>query len=755
MLARLWLNLYKRTIKSIRIWWQVLRRRDVPVVLQMNALDCGAACLTMVFKYYGLDIDLFECSRHCGPGRDGLTALAIAKTAREFGLRVKAFTVEPKDIRYVQLPAIIHWKFNHYMVVEYWSSKAVHVIDPAYGRRKLKPDVFNQGFTGVILQLEPGVGFKQKHYSSRSSLFSYLGPILRLPSLSTTLFQIIAVSFMLLLFGLALPLFTKVLIDHIFAYEMHSLMPAMGLGLVFIVLIYMVMSYLRGSLLVYLQGRLDPQIMFNFFEHMLSLPLKFFQQRSTGDILMRLSSNVFIRQILTNQVISTMLDVTLLLGYFTILVLKAPTFAFVTSAIGLVQVAILLISSRWLRQITEQELMAGADSQSYIVEALRGISTLKASGAEDHAFNHWSNLFSRNLNLTLRKNHALAIIDSILTTLRTFAPMALLWFGGLKVLSHAMSLGAVLAYNSIAIAFLIPLSSLVSNFQQLQLIIAHIKRIRDVVECPPEQTVDPKRKKPKLTGAIQLKGVSFRYDKNSPLVLKNLSFSIPAGTKVAIVGPTGSGKTTLALLLLGLHIPTSGEILFDEHSLKELDLRYLRGHFGAVLQESFLFNGSIKQNISLCSADASLSEVIEAAKIAAIHDEIMQMPMGFETLVLESGQGLSGGQRQRLSIARAVVRKPRILLLDEATSHIDMYTEKKIDANLNAMYCTRIVIAHRLSTIRDADMIIVIRNGEIIEHGTHEQLFMQDGFYRDIAKSQDIHVDNGKNSRLVYVNHQH
>ncbi len=703
----------------------------------------------MVLRYYGLDIDLSECSEHCAPGRDGLTAHTIAKAAREFGLRVKAYTIEPKDIPYIRLPAIFHWRFNHYMVVEYWGSKAVHVIDPAYGRRKLKPDIFDQGFTGVILELEPGIGFKQNGHPAKSSLFSFLKPILRTPSLLPIMFQIMTVSFMLLLFGLALPLLTKILIDHIFVYEMHGLMTAVGLGLAFIIIIYLVMSYLRGSLLVYLQGRLDPQIMFNFFEHVLSLPLKFFQQRSTGDILMRLSSNVLIRQILTNQLVSALLDVFLLLGYFTILILKAPSFAYVTFTIGIIQVAIILISSRWLRWITEQELMTGADSQSYIVEALRGISTLKASGAEDRAFNHWSNLFCRNLNLTLRKNHTLAIIDSVLTTLRTFAPMVLLWFGGLKVLSHAMSLGAVLAYNSIAIAFLIPLGSLVSNYQQLQLIIAHIKRIRDVTDYPPEQIANPQRKKPKLTGAIQLKDICFRYDKNSPFVLKNLSFSISAGTKVAIVGPTGSGKTTLALLLLGLHAPTSGEIFYDKHSIKDLDLRHLRSQFGAVLQESFLFNGSVRQNVSLCDAEMPLSGIIKAVKISAIHDEIVQMPMGYETLVFEGGQGLSGGQRQRLSIARALINKPRVLLLDEATSHLDMHTEKLIDANLNTLSCTRIVIAHRLSTVRNADLILVIKNGEIIEHGSHEQLFHQHGFYADLVKSQDIHVEDEANAQLV------
>jgi ATP-binding cassette subfamily B protein len=743
---------FKKTIKTIHFWWQIFRRQPVPVVLQLNPLDCGAACLTMVLRYYGLGTDLSECSEHCGPGRDGLTANAIARAARDYGLRVKAYTLEPKDIRFVQLPAIIHWKFNHYMVVEYWGSKSVHVIDPAYGRRKLKTDDFDHGFTGVILEFEPGVGFKQDYHPSRSSLFSYLMPMFRIPSLLTTLFQIIGVSFMLLLFGLALPFFTKVLIDNIFAYEMHSLMTAVGLGLAFIISIYIVMSYLRGSLLVYLQGRLDPQIMFNFFEHVLNLPLKFFQQRSSGDILMRLSSNIIIRQVLTNQVVSALLDVTLMLGYFTILILKAPSFAYVASAIGFIQIALLLICSRWLRQITEQELISSADSQSYIVEALRGISTLKASGAEDRAFSHWSNLFCRNLNLTLRKNHVLVIIDSILTTLRTYAPMVLLWFGGLKVLSHTMSVGAVLAYNSIAIAFLVPLGSLVSNFQQLQLIVAHAKRIRDVVEYPPEQLVDSQRKDPKLSGAIKLEGVSFRYDKNSPLVLKDISLFINAGMKVAIVGPTGGGKTTLALLLLGLYNPISGSIFYDDYPLHELDLRHLRRQFGAVLQESFLFNGSIKQNISFCDTSIPLTQVIEATKIAAIHDEIMQMPMAYETLVSEGGQGLSGGQRQRMSIARALINKPRVLLLDEATSHLDMLTEKIIDVNLSTLSCTRIVIAHRLSTIQNADIILVIKNGEIIEQGSHQQLYLLNGFYTDLVRSQDIRPKNERLEQLLNVN---
>ncbi len=323
-----------------------------------------------------------------------------------------------------------------------------------------------------------------------------------------------------------------------------------------------------------------------------------------------------------------------------------------------------------------------------------------------------------------------------MTALRTFSPLILLWVGASRVLDGSMSLGTMLALNVLAISFLTPLSSLVSNGQQLQLVGAYFDRLTDVLEAEPEQDLQVVRHAPELSGRIELKHVSFRYDLDAPIVLRDISFTIEPGQKIALVGRTASGKSTLARLLLGLYTPTEGEILYDGIPLGGLNYRTLRSQLGVVLQESFLFSGSIRQNIAFNDPGLSLEQVREAARLAAIHREILRMPMGYETEVAEGGNGLSGGQRQRLSIARALAHKPTILLLDEATSHLDVVTEGLVDQNLSSLSCTRIVIAHRLSTIRNADLILVLDEGVVVERGSHGELLARGGHYSALVQSQ-------------------
>jgi len=400
------------------------------------------------------------------------------------------------------------------------------------------------------------------------------------------------------------------------------------------------------------------------------------------------------------------------------------------------QIAVMLGTGRRVRALVERDLATQAASQDYLVEALTGIGTVKAAGAEERAVEHWSNLFFANLNVSLRRSQLSALIDTAMTTLRTLSPLLLLWVGAFQVLNGSMSLGTMLALNALGLAFLSPLSSLVTTGQQFQLVGAHLERIADVLDATPEQdplTVQPS---PRLTGRIELRDLSFRYAPDAPLVLKHLSLTIEPGEKIALVGRTGSGKSTLALLLLGLYPPTEGEILYDDMPLSCLDYRTLRSQFGVVMQEAFLFSGSIRQNIVFNDPAMSMEKVIEAARLAGILEEIAQMPMAFETHIGEGGMGLSGGQRQRISIARAVAHHPSILILDEATSHLDVVTEEAVDQNLSQLRCTRLVIAHRLSTVRNADRILVLDGGELVESGTHEALLALNGRYAELVRSQ-------------------
>lgn len=723
-----------RIIITFRWLAERLRLRRVPVVRQLSALECGAACLSMILSYHGRRTRLAELREKLGIGRDGATALAIARAARAEGLRVRAYSLAPGDFKHVQLPAIVHWEFNHFVVVERWTPGKVQIVDPAIGRRHLTAEEFDEGFTGVVMMFEPGVHFQAGSSTSRPLWRRYLLKyILQTPGL---LLQIIAASLALQVLGLALPVFTKVVVDFILPGRLNDVLTLAGIGMALLVLSQAVTSYLRAAILIYMQTRLDSRMMLDFFEHLLALPFDFFQQRSSGDLLMRLSSNSVIRELLTSQTLSVILDGSLVLVYLCIILSQAPAFGLIVLSIGTLQVTLLLLTTRRVQRLMQRDLSAQAESQSYLVEALTRIETLKASGAEDRALEHWSNLFFNQLNISLQRMHLSTVIETCMTTLRIFSPILLLWFGAHRVLAGTMSLGTMLALNALAGAFLTPLSSLISNGQRLQLVGSHLDRIADVLEAEAEQDPAGVEPAPKLTGRVELNEVDFRYAPDAPLVLKKISLSIEPGQKVALVGRTGSGKSTLGKLLLGLYTPSGGEILYDGLPLQTLNYRSLRSQFGVVLQESLLFSGSIRQNIAFNDPSLSLERVVEAARLAVIHDEIMQMPMEYETLVSEGSAGLAGGQCQRLALARALAHDPALLLLDEATSHLDVVTERQVDQNLSGVSCTRIVIAHRLSTIRNSDLILVLDQGQIVERGSHQTLLAEGGHYADLVRTQ-------------------
>ncbi|MGO8790099.1 MAG: peptidase domain-containing ABC transporter [Terriglobia bacterium] len=706
-----------------------LRRRRVPVLLQLNAVECGAACLAMVLSYHGRKTRVAECGEVCGAGRDGVTAETIAKAARSYGLRVAAFSLEPSQFKDIPVPAIAHWEFNHFVVVERWSPRWVEIVDPANGRRRVTAHDFAASFTGVILTLGPGIHFKPLAQNARTRRHSYLIGMFRTPDATGLMLQILAASLCTLLLGLALPLLTAVVVDRVLPLHSVSVMAILGLGLALVVVAQAVAAYLRAALLIYLQGRMDAQMTMGFFEHLLSLPCRFFQERNSGDLLMRLGSNAIIREALTNQTLSAILDGILVLGYLAVLLARAPVFGWLALALGFLQVAPLQGASRRLRELTQRDLAAQSASQSYLTEALSGMATLKASGTEDQALDRWSRLFTHELNASLRRGHCLAVLDTVATTLRALSPLLLLWVGTFQVLHGAMSLGTMLAVVGLAAAFLQPVSSLLTSLQRVQLVAANLERIADVLEAEPEQAPAGVCGAPRLTGRIELKNVSFRYAPSAPLVLRNISLTIEPGQKVALVGCTGSGKSTLAMLLLGLYAPTEGEILYDGFPLHHLNYRALRSQFGVVLQEPFLFSGSIRQNIAFSNPNLRLDQVVEAARLAAIDEEIATMPMGYETRISERGSGLSGGQRQRISLARALVHRPAMLLLDEATSHLDVVTELRVEHNLNQLACTRVVIAHRMSSVRNAAQIVVLEDGKVAERGRHHELLSQDGRY--------------------------
>lgn len=729
-LSHLWLFFWH----ALRAMIHKMRRKRVPELIQLSEVECGLACLAMILSYYGRKTSLTELRARYGIGRDGLSALAIVRAARHFGMRVRAISLQQNDFRHIKLPVIVHWEFKHFLVVERWTRKRVDVVDPARGRCRLAHDEFDAGFTGVVIILEPGAAFERQPGPSRRAFRAYVQQYIQ--QAPVTFLQLLGASLLLLAIGLTIPFVTKVVVDQILPYKMDNVMAVLGIGILAVCLAYAVATLLREWLLVYLRARIDIHMMLDFVERLLALPYSFFQQRSTGDLLSRMSSNTLIRETLSNQLLSTLLDSGLVVFYLGILVWQSPPFGVLTLVIGLLQVLLLRISNRPIRNLASQELAAFGKAQGYLAEALAGIATLKASGAEQHAFERWSNLYFTHLNIALRHNYLSASMTTILTALRPLAQLALLWVGATQVLNGSISLGTMVALNALAAEFFAPLASLVGSGQQLQLVGAHLDRIADVTEAGSEQQGQAVQMPPQLTGHIRLEHVCFRYAPDAPDVLRQLDLTIEAGQKLAIVGPSGSGKSTLGKLLLGLYIPPEGSIFYDGIPLQHLNLQEVRRQFGVVLQESVLFSGSILSNIALNNPTMDRDQVLEAANVAAIDEDIRCMPMGYDTFVSEGGSALSGGQRQRLSIARAIAHKPTILLLDEATSHLDVVTEQRVAEQLQTLACTQIIIAHRLSTIRNADVILVLDQGAIVEKGSHHELLRRNGYYASLMQRQ-------------------
>lgn len=706
-------------------------------VQQMSVNECGAACLATVLDHFGRPTSVTEIRQVCPSGRDGASAREIVTAAENFGLEARAFSADTEHLEELPTPAVLHWGFQHFVVLESWDGDGATIVDPALGRRKIDREEVDRKFTGIVLTFRPTPELETGREHSPTSAWAYVKRFLPGLDVGRTVVQILLASLLLQVAGLVLPGLTKVVVDVVLPRSAMGLLQIVGVGLLLIVAVQVTVSYLRSLLMVRLRTRLDRSMMEGFFTHLLRLPFSFFQQRASGDLLMRLSSNATIRDILTNQTLSVLLDGSLVVGYWLIIATQSTVFGVVAGGLAVLQVAILVGTYRRVHELNQQGLSARADEQGYLVEILKGVESLKAAGAEDAALDRWSGLFLRNLNVSVRRNYLSAKIDTALSGLRTLSPLLLLWVGATQVMAGEMALGTMLALSSLANAFLSPLGQLVNSGQQFQLLRANLERLADVVDADPEEETDRRSGDgTDLQGGVALRDVSFRYASGSPLVLEEIDLEIDVGETVALVGPTGSGKSTLTLLLLGLHRPETGEVLFDGRPLAELSLRSLRSQVGLVLQDPSLFSGSIRENIAIARPDVGLDRVVAAARLAAIHEEIAAMPMGYETKVAEGGGAVSGGQRQRIAIARAVVGEPKILVLDEATSHLDARTERRVHANLARLDCTRIVIAHRLSTVREADRIYVLRGGRITESGTHDDLLDRRGDYATLLGAQ-------------------
>lgn len=708
------------------------RRRRIPLVQQLEAAECGAACLTMVLGYHGCKVRVDTVREVAGVGQGGIDALSILQAAEWFGMRGRGITLDVDDLIYLSTASILHWEFNHFVVFERVTRRGVHLLDPAHGRRVVSMEQFRRSFTGVALVIEPTEALAP----SETGLHAGWRYLKQLCGQRRLVVRTLVMSIFLRLFALALPVLTALIVDRVVPHGDQHLLAVVGLGLGGVTAFQFISELLRAQLLLQLRTNLDTRMTLGFLDHLVSLPYSFFQRRSTGDLMMRVSSNATIREMLTSNTLSGLLDGVLVVLYLAVIFVLSPVMATIILALGGLHILVFALSKRQYRELMSQDLESQARSQAYLVQMLSGIETLKASGTEHVAVNHWSNLFVDELNVSLRRGRLSAVVDALKQLLQAGSPLLVLSYGALLVMNGTMSLGAMLAVNALAAGFLMPLATLVDSALQLQLLRSYIERIDDVMVCDPEQDRSRVAIAPRLSGCIELQKVSFRYSPHSDMVVKEVSLTIEAGSSVAIVGKSGSGKSTLAGLLLGLYQPVEGTIRYDGHNLADLDLHTVRRQIGIVPQKPYIFSGSVRDNIALTDSETPYERVVAAAHTACIHDDITALPMGYENLVADGGSSLSGGQNQRLALARALLCQPSILLLDEATSALDSQTERAVMENLSALRCTRIIIAHRLSTIANADQIVVVDQGRIMAIGTHHELLKRSPTYRGLVTAQ-------------------
>ncbi|MBO0781788.1 MAG: peptidase domain-containing ABC transporter [Ktedonobacteraceae bacterium] len=706
------------------------------MILQQNAVECGGACLAMILSYYGHAITGAEISAATDLGRDGLSARDLVSTARQYGLQTQALSASSADPRLFPFPAIIYWEHRHFLIVERWSRRFVEVIDPSQGRLRMTHQEFAAGFSHVVILLQPGSQFQRRRTAARkpATLLAYITRSLRL---SPWLFlQILVASLLLQLFGLAVPFVTQYVVDRTFAWQDGTTPVLYSVGVLLFLLVQGLHSYFRSLRLIKLQTRVNGQVTTQFFAHLLKLPLPFFLQRSSGDLLARIASNDQLSDLVSNQTVSVLLDSLFVIVDLLILFHQSLLFGWIVLALALLQLCILLLAAPPLQRKIAKELQAFGTHQGYTAEVVNGIGTIKSLGAEESVLEKWLRLFHQHQRFTRELHTFMALLETVIQSLNLLAPFLLLGIGAEQVMRGQMSIGEVVALNALATVILAPLASLVHSGQQVQMARGHLARIQDVTAALPEQEVSQVSHPRQLTGDIRLERVSFHYPGQQQAVLQDIHLHIRPGQKVALVGQTGSGKSTLGKLLLGFYPPAQGDIFYDGTALRTLNLQAVRQQLGVVLQEEKIFHGSIKENITLRDPGLTMEQIERAARLAAFHEDVLRLPMGYETLVGEGGTALSGGQRQRLALARALAHQPAILLLDEATSALDVATERSVEDNLATLSCTQIIITHRLSTIQQADCIVVLDQGHIVEQGTHEQLLERRGYYASLLRQQ-------------------
>jgi ATP-binding cassette subfamily C protein len=727
------------------------RRQRTPTLLQMEATECGAAALGIILAYYGRIVPLAELRQVCGVSRDGIKASSILSAALNYGLTAKGFKIYRLDIlQEEKCPYIVFWNLDHYLVVEGFNQKRVYLNDPATGPRSVSWQEFDEGFTGVVLCFEPNSEFSQGGRKPNIILSLWE----RLRGALGALIYCLAAGLLLTLVNLVVPVFSQVLIDEIWVQDRQDWLRPLLLGMAIAVVFQGGLTLLRLRYLRRLKVKLAVVFSSHFLWHLLRLPVSFYAQRYAAEIAYRTRLNDQVAEVLSGQLATTAIDAVMVIFYALVLSQYDLVLTVVVISLAAVNVLAMILIARRRVDTNQRLINEYGKAEAISMAGLQNIETFKASGTESDFFTRWVGCYSKAIDSQQELEITNQIFGILPIFLSALSSAFLLLVGGIRVMDGYLSIGMLVAFQGMMQGFQKPIDNLVYFSSTLQELEGNIIRLDDVLDNSVEQ--NQKLKKPslefgqsapsqvsirserqyyKLQGHVEIRNLTFGYSPLEAPSIQNFNLTVEPGYRVAIVGASGSGKSTVAKLVSGLYQPWSGKILFDGKPREEIPDEILTHSIAMVDQDFMMFGGTVKENLSLWDSSIRESNLIRACQDAAIASVIQSLTGGFEAQLLEGAVNLSGGQRQRLEIARALVNNPSVLILDEATSALDAETEATVNRHLRQRGCTCIIVAHRLSTIRNCDQIIVIERGQVVQQGTHEDMWQTDGVYLRLIKN--------------------
>ena len=712
----------------------------VPVVMQLEALECGAASLTMVMAYYDKWVPLEQVRADCGVSRDGSNAKNIALAAQRYGFKVEGFRRTPQTIREKGVfPCIIHWNFNHFVVLDGFKGDYACINDPAKGFVKVPMEEFDRAFTGVTINLVPGEDFTPSGH--RKSILEFAQK--RLTGAKAAVIFVVLTSIISYLFNMINPVMSRVFLDKILSGTNSGWLSGFILIMIGLAVLQLVTSWAKTVYSLKINGKMAIIGSSTYMWKVLRMPMEFFSQRMAGDIQQRQQQNESIAATLIDTLAPLVLN-TIMMVFYLVIMLRH---SLLLSLVGILTIVLNLILSRVISEkrmnVTRIQMRDSGKLVGTTAAGIEMIETIKASGAENGFFRKWSG-YQASVNAQTvkfaRVQQYLGTIPQLLTTIANYAVLIL---GVWLCMQGKFTLGGVMAFQGFLSSFTAPAMTLVEAGQTLQEMRTHMERVDDVMEYPSDENVmdnddvlEEGQRVKKLRGNLELKNVTFGYSKLAPPLIKDFSMTLKPGSRVAFVGTSGCGKSTLAKLISGLYNPWEGEILFDGKPRKQIPRSVMTGSLAVVDQDIILFEDTIANNIKMWDDSIQDFEMVLAARDAQVHEDIMKREGGYECKLTSGGRDLSGGQRQRLEIARVLAQDPAIIIMDEATSALDAKTEYEVVSAIKDRGITCIVIAHRLSTIRDCDEIIVLHRGQVIERGTHDELMAKGGVYTELVTKE-------------------